>query len=172
MNDDIKNSSAWLDDQRQQDDGFKLPDGYFDSLEDRVFSRIEAAGLQRKVPVLGRKKPAKRFALLQIFTAVAAVSILVLAAVWFMNPPTTLEQPIAAVELGEAEIETYLLENIHDFEEDQLAMLPQYTENEYQAPISKKPIPSTKALDPYEISTDDLDHILNYMTEEELEEIF
>ena len=171
MDDEIKKSSAWLNELRQQDDGFKLPDGYFNSLEDRVFSRIEAAGIQRKVQAPKLKKHAKRFALLQILMAAAAVFTLVLAAVWFIKPSGSLTQPLASVELGDEEIETYLLEHVQDFEIDQLAMLPELSENEFQAPPSTNPPPPKKTIEPYEISPDDLDNILNDMTEEELEEI-
>ena len=166
---ELKKNAPWLYEQRQQEDGFKIPEGYFDTVEDRVLSRLEAAGPRRQAPQRLMKKPAKRFTLPQIFMAVAAVFSIAIAAVWFFKPITMVDQPLASVELSTDDIETYLLENVQDFEAEQLATLPDEDENEYQLPAQKTPSTSTDPLE--EISPEDVEHILNDMTEEELEEI-
>ena len=101
--------------------------------------------------------------------AVAAIFSIAIAAVWFFKPITMVDQPLASVELSTDDIETYLLENVQDFEVEQLATLPDEDENEYQLPAQKTPSTSTDPLE--EFSPEDVEHLLNDMTEEELEEI-
>ncbi len=170
MEDELKNIAPDLFKQRPQKDSLKLPEGYFEAFDARVIDRIEAAGLNQQAPLKIIKKPAKRFALPYMLTAAAAMVALVLAAVWFLKPASTLQQITASIELSDEEIESYLLKNVQYLEADQLAMLPEATENEYQAPsIQEKPSKKPAVSD--EITPKDVEFILNDMTEAELEEI-
>ena len=169
MDDELKKSAPWLYQQRQKEDGFKTPEGYFDTLEDRVFERIEAAGLQRQSGIKRSKRTAKRFSLPQVLMAVAAACALVLAAICFFSPPRTIQGSIASLELSDEDIESYVLENVQDFETEQLAALPAEDENEYQVPIDKPPSKSPETFE--DIKTEDLENILKDMTDEELEQI-
>lgn len=170
MEDELKKEAPELHEMRRHNDGFKLPDDYFGSFEDRVFGRIESAGIQRNAAQQAVKRTARRVSMPHMLLAAAAVITLLLAAVWFFKPTPAIEQPVASVELSEEEIETYLLENVQDFEAEQLAMLPDEEEQETTQPATKTP--DKKSDDPLEdISPEDVEHILNDMTEEELEEI-
>lgn len=170
MEDELKNIAPDLFKQRPQKDSFKLPEGYFEAFDARVMDRIGAAGLKQQAPLKIVKKPAKRFALPQLLMAAAAVFALVLAAVWFLKPSAAQDQITASIELSEEDIEAYLLENVQYLEVDQLAMLPEAAENEYQAPSIQEKLP-TKTTVHDEITPEDVEHLLNDMTESELEEI-
>lgn len=159
---------------KEKGDGFTVPADYFDGFESRVFERIEAAGIKRQMPEALVKSKAKRVSIYQYALAAAAVFAMVLAAVWFFRSNDEYEQPMASVTLSEEDIEAYLLENVRDFEVEQLAMLPTTEEPQVrQAPSDSKPVvpEKTVAPDPYEISPEDIEHILNDMTEEELQDI-
>ena len=160
----------WLQEQRQKESGLKVPDGYFDTFEDRVFEKIEQAGIRRQAPLTGRGKPAKRFGLYPYLMAAAAFMVLVLAAVWFLNPTAQTDTPtFAQVELSDDEIERYVLEHVHEFETDQLAVLKEEPEQVYEAPVSKPKRIEEANIE--ELTPADVENILNDMTDEELEEI-
>lgn len=163
----------FLKDFRAKGEGFKTPEGYFEGLEDAVFSRLEKGGDLRR-PVL---KVAKRPGLLPAFIrpraamALAAALALMLAAVWFFRQNSgDMLSPLAAAELSEEDLETYLLENAHEFDPEQLAAI----EPEETPDINPEndPAKSDKNTPPLEeIHPDDLDKILDDMTDDELEEI-
>lgn len=171
MDDERNKNETWLQEQFNKEDGFHLPDGYFDALEDRVFGKIEAAGLQRHTPLKLVKKPAQRFSLPRIFMAAAAIFSLVLGAIWFFQPVASTDAiaPIATVELSEEEIENYVLDNVQDFEAEQLAMLPSSEDSDGPAHLPPSPATTHDSLE--DLSPEDVEHILNDMTEDELEEI-
>ena len=169
MDDELKKIAPHLFENSRSEDGFRLPDDYFDQLENRVFGRIEAAGLLRQAPLKVLKKPAKRFSLPQFWMVAAAALTLALAAIWFFQPSAPLYEPIASVELSEEEIEAYVLDNVQDFEAEQLAMLPEEEENVHETPMQTTPKKSTDPLE--DLTPEDIEHILKDMTEEELEEI-
>ncbi len=170
MEDELKNIAPDVFKQLPQKDSFKLPEGYFESFDGRVMDRIEAFGLTQQVPLKIVKRPAKRVSMGYMLMAAAAVFALVLAAVWFLKPASAEDRTTASIELSDEEIEAYLLENVQYLEVDQLAMIPEATENEYQTPtIQEKPPQQTNV--PDEITPEDVEHLLNDMTEEELEEI-
>ncbi len=170
MDDELKNIAPELAKLRPQKEAFKLPDGYFETVEARVMGRIGAAGLQGQAPLKLAKKPARRIALPHYIMAAAAAVALVLAAVWFFNTAPAPPDSTASVELSEEDIEAYLLENVQYLELDQLAMLPGAAENEYQPPVYQEKTSPKNAV-PDEITPEDVEHLLNDMTEEELEEI-
>ena len=141
LDDELKNISPWLRDMKRPDDGFKIPEGYFDTLEDRVFARIEAA----------------------LFCAV-------LAAVWLLRPQPQAE--MAAVDLSVEDVEDYVLENVHDFDENQLASIPDegfLEANESPATPAENSGKAPSAGD--EFSPEDVEKLLNDMSDEELESI-
>lgn len=170
MSNKHKNTEPWLPENRPADDGFKVPAGYFDTLEDRIFDRLNASGIRQEVPLKVLKKPAKRIRLPHFLIAAAAVITLLFGAVWFFSLTTTVNQSVASVELSDEDIEAYLLENVQDLELGQLALLPEVQANEYQAPPVQT-VPSKKTESKYDITPEDVESILNDMTEQELEEI-
>ena len=94
-----------------------------------------------------------------------------MTAIWFVRQTDQIQPaPLVTTELTEDELESYVLENVHEFEPEQLAALaPEETsepEEEITPGAPKKNNPAAE-----EIHPDDLDKILDEMTEEELEQI-
>ena len=164
----------FLQDLKEKGDGFKVPEGYFEDFEDAVFARLKASGDLGKPAMKVVKRPTMFSVSIRPRTAMAlaAALALILAAVWFFRQPTSgLENTqVASTELSEDDIESYLLENVHEFEPEQLAAL---TTEEISEPIddSTPDAPKQKVRTSEEIHPDDLDQILDEMTDEELEQI-
>ncbi len=173
LDDELKNLPPFLKDLKAKGDGFNVPEGYFEEMEEAVFARLKASG------DLGRStmKVVKRPGMFPIFirprtaTALAAALALILAAVWFFRQPGAIEPlPLVSTELTEDDIETYVLENLHEFDPAQLAAL---TPDETAEPAEQFTPGTTKKKSSAseELQPDDLDKILDEMTDEELEQI-
>ena len=170
--DELKGLSPLLRDLRQQEEGFRVPEGYFGALEDSVFSRVETTGNPRK-PAMRAKRGGffGRFSRSQGMWAAAAALALLLAATWLLMIKP--EQPVVAKqELTEEEIETYVLENIHEFDAELLAAVPA---NEQALPATKPVAPTEakpKQSDPLDdLSEEELELLLKEMSDEELENL-
>lgn len=170
---ELKNLSPLLQDLKERGDGYKIPEGYFGDMEDAVFARLKSAGDLEKPPV----RFVKRTRMLPLFirprtaTAIAAALALILVAVWFVRQPASIQpSSTAETELTEEDLESYVLENVHDFEPEQLVALgheePMEPMEETMPGKSKKNNSTSEELHP-----DDLDKILDEMTDEELEQI-
>lgn len=164
----------FLKDLKSKGDGFNVPEGYFDDMENAVFARLKSAGdLDRPVPRVG-KRPRLWVAFIRPKAAMAyaAVLALILTAVWFIRQQTVdvPSTPVASVELSEEELEAYLLENAHEFEPEQLASLEvnPIAEPDDNQPADKSNSGKRKQPD---VHPDDLELILDEMTDEELEQI-
>jgi hypothetical protein len=170
LDDERSELSPWLREQREKGDGFRLPDGYFEGLEARVFERIDAGAAHHRPALRVVKKNAGLAIRPRAALALAAALSLVLAAVWFFrSQPTEVLAPIASVELTDEEIEAYVLSNVHDFEAQQLASLPTDESFEPDAPTEQSPRKARHPLD--DLKPEDVDALLNDMTEEELEDL-
>ncbi|GAB4496589.1 MAG: hypothetical protein OHK0019_28630 [Saprospiraceae bacterium] len=176
LDDELKERSPLLLDAKKQGDGFRLPEGYFEALEDAVFSRVDSAGIRRK-PVLEAKRGGLfgRFSRSGIAWAAAATFVIVLAAAWFFK--TQFVQPLAPVattqqELTEEEIETYVIENIQDFDASLIAAVPV---GEHVPPETKSATPTENnpaASDPLDdLSDEELELLLKEMSDAELENL-
>lgn len=176
LDDELKGLSPLLRDLRGQDDGFRVPEGYFGALEDSVLGLVDASAMRRK-QVMGARRGGlfARFSRSQVAWAVAAALTLVLAATWlFRTPPAQTDTlPVAtAQELTEEEIEAYVLENIRDFDAELLADVPlaghAQPETKTASPAETKP----KTSDPLdELSDEELELLLKEMSDEELENL-
>ncbi len=164
----------FLQDLKGKEDGLKVPEGYFEDLEEAVFNRLKASGMQGR-PVLTAPKRLGIFSLTirpRIVMALAAALTLVLTAVWYLRQPTMPLQTTqyASAELSEEDIESYLLDNVREFEPQQLAFLTpvEMVDPSDEMPPSAKPnnIPVSENIHPT-----DLNKILDEMTDEELEAI-
>lgn len=164
----------FLKDMRAKGDGLQVPEGYFDAMEDAVFARLRASGdLDRpKMQMVKRTGLFAAYIRPRTAMALAAALALVLAAVWFVRQSSTVAQetPIASTELTEDDIESYVLDNLHEFDPEQLASL---NKEEIVETIEETPpnTPKQKNSNPEELHPDDLDQILDEMTDEELEQI-
>ena len=171
---ELEGLSPKLRDLRRENDGFRLPDSYFESLEEAVFSRLDAAGARRQQELTvsrGKGLHSRLFSIRWMATA-AAVLALILAAVWFFKPtPVAAPQPVARQLTEEEIIESYVLENIRDFEVEQLAALS--TEHE----VESSPAPPNQQTTPKggdlldNMSTEEMELLLKEMTDEELESL-
>ena len=172
INDELDKLSPWLRDQKRQDDGFRMPDGYFDAMEQSVFGRLESSGGLRKsvVPApdngltarLGRK---------QWMWVAAAAFATVLAAAWFFGQPDELAAPVAATDLTEEEIESYVLDNIRDFDAELLADVPAQPAPAQEPAPANQPRPQQQTDPVDDLSDEEIELLLKDMSDEELENL-
>lgn len=172
LDDELKGLSPWLRDLGMQEEGFRVPEGYFGALEESVYSRVESAENRRK-PVMRIKRGGfvGRFSRSQVLWAAAASLALLLAATWLIRVKPAREI-VATQELTEEEIEAYVLENIRDFDVELLADVPAVEqtlpETQPAAPREAKP----KQPDPMDdLSEEELELLLKEMSDEELENL-
>lgn len=151
----------------------KVPESYFDGLEEAVFKRLEAGGEMRRPTVKAVKRPLLFPLSIRPRTAmaIAAGLAIMLAAIWFIQRPADVApQTFASADLTEEDLENYLFDNIHEFDPEQLATLAGEESHETpaettdDAPQKNKPAAT-------DIHPDDLEQILDEMTDEELEQI-
>ena len=113
------------------------PPGYFESLADRVVARAQEP--QAKV---------RRFNLVRIASAAAAVLLIVAVAMWLVNPKTATNGDVSA----EALIE-YVELNVDDYlAGDLIALLDDETIDEFMPAVS-----DDEALDALDVLLDDID---------------
>lgn len=157
-----------------KDDGLKVPEGYFEDVEGAVFARLKSAGDLNR-PVLAPKKRSGWSGLFirpKVAMAYAAALAMMLAAVWFIRQSTYTvpETTLFSAELTEEDLESYLLENLEEFDPHQLASLNVAVPAEPLEEGGSDSSPKNNST-PSEIHPDDLDDILDEMTDEELEQI-
>ncbi len=176
VNKELEDLATVLRDLKKQDDGFRLPDQYFEDLEESVFNKIDAMESRRRPILSARKGKGLRQWLLrpQLMAAAAAVFVVVLAAKWFFTPkpvPASAPAPVAAAQLTEEEmIEAYVLENIRDFDVNQLAAFSPDPDMETgSTPRQNKKLQPHHPLDG--LSPDEVDMLLKEMSDEELEKL-
>jgi hypothetical protein len=155
--------------------GFKVPENYFETLEDAVLQKIAQQGAQRTAPVALRVQSNNlRFRTpLRIALAAAASVALLLGAWWIFRPASA--APIAGAELTEEELQTYITENVADFEVEQLALLEASPTSE--SPESPETLPADSAAKRHpaasgrDLEIEDVKHLLDDMSDSELESI-
>ncbi|MCY7329943.1 MAG: hypothetical protein LH618_15420 [Saprospiraceae bacterium] len=204
LDDELRDLSPLLRDLKRQGEGLRTPDGYFDDLEARVFGRLDVHEpqifasqpayqpynlvgkvvarvswpvatrlVQRAMPLRRRIVPA--------LTAMAAGLALITAAVWFFRSPAVVQlapmlAQVTMPELSEDDIESYVLENVHEFDAAELATLPPVEVDDEVAP-EEKTAPKTpqhrskrqQALD--DLRPEDLDNVLDGLSDEDLEKL-
>ncbi len=179
LDDELRENAPWLRDLKRQGDGLRRPEGYFDDLEAQVFTRLDTMGARRTAPM--QTVPGGHWARrrrLRVLSALAAGIALAAAAFWFFKAPSVAGQPaIAEVQLpdlSEEDIETYVLENVQEFDAAQLAALPAIAVTD-QGPERAAPDPAAhrskrqQALD--DLDPEDLDHLLDELSNEDLESL-
>lgn len=167
LDDELKSLSPWLHQLPRGEDGLKTPPGYFEGLEEAIFSKIEAQEVRR--PALAARKGG----LLRpkMWSAAAAVAAIAVACWWMLRPQPSVTLPTEtyAEALTEAEIEAYVLDNITEFDSDQLAAVNMGIASE-QMPNTA---PATTATPrPADVITPaEMENLLQHMSEEELESL-
>jgi hypothetical protein len=175
IREELQGLSPFLADLHSKDSGQKAPEDYFDQLESEVFRKIEEGGYQREAPtgstpvwrgLIAIRR--SRFAM-----AAAAVFALVFGAWWFfrMQPASSPAVPENYQELAAAltaeDAAAYIAGNIHEFE---TATLETYVAVE-PAAESTPERPSKRARPLEDLSEEQLDLLLQDLSDEELEEI-
>ena len=173
LNDELRDLSPTLHAQlhKRSDDGLKVPEGYFDSLEDRVFQRLEQEGVLRSpAPAPMRVWFSRR----TLAAAAASAALLLAAGTWWMlhQPGEQTFATTEKTEISAEDVEAYVLQNIHDFEAEQLAVLapsdmPSTAHQNGNAQPGKR---DTRTAPP-ELSEEELENILLEMSDEELENL-
>lgn len=158
MNTNLKNEleglSPKLSEHKVKGDGFRHPDDYFNGLENRVFEKIEQAGLQHK-PLA--PTPSMTMVLRSNKTFLAAASIIGLCFFGWQVRQILMTKPAPEVAIqveapAQEVLEAYILENITEFEPGELVS----TDDELPASPTD------------EISVDE---VLDNLSDEELEDL-
>lgn len=183
--DELQQLSPFLRELRGKDDGFRLPPTYFDGLEDEVFKSIDALGARRR-PAASAPGSAIRQWLAawwqpRIALALGGVIALVVAGWWLLRPaPVPADVSPVAVRTEEAtpeDIEAYVLENVQDFDTDQLIALAVADEPAPATETKPRSAPETSATPAArpgiteELSPEELEMLLDDLTDEELEKL-
>jgi len=167
--------SPFLRNLKDKNGGFKVPEGYFDKLEDSVFQKINEQGARKKPLYATRGGLFHRLIHSRTTYAAAAAAIALMLAAWWFLRPATPALYMAQTDLTEEELQIYIAENVLEFEIDQLAML-QPEERAVDSPDIPETMP-TDSQKQHRVSPaklfhpEDVKDLLNDMSEEELEEI-
>lgn len=160
----------WLSDLKKKGDGFKLPADYFESFDQRVLDKTGDRKQSRAPEVLKAAVVNKRslFKWPRLMAAAAAVAALLVMAWWFVRP-----QAAPANDLSGEDLRAYILENTQEFEIEQLAsIVPEHLGapgQEAVENINPSQINGDKL--PEELRPEDLEHLLDDLSDEELQEI-
>jgi hypothetical protein len=169
LEEELRKSTPELLKQRTEKEGFQVPKGYFDTLEDRVLARIENHGHRRQPLVKGIHKQSLRMTTTRRWMATAAVFGLLCLAIWFVRQGIPAEQ----VAVGKKTPEDIFQANLSDNKPD--AALPPL-ERQQNDQKETEPLPLFHASPNHDLSLEDLspdqqDQILLDMTEDEIKEI-
>lgn len=183
LHDELNEHAPFLNELRQKEDGLRVPEGYFNGVEDDVFRQLDAIGARRKPAAFGKTREERSWwqfmqSLWQprIALAAAGATVLVIAGWWYFSdsPAQSAGQEFASTTISAEDAESYLLENLLELEPNQIAMI--LPEDELP-PISLEPVTGTTPREAtssdrdIQISNEDLENLLRDMTDEELEEL-
>lgn len=168
IQDELAELSSFLGQLKEKGEGMSVPPDYFDRLNDRVMERLEAEGEKFAAPPRSFwGLSVKRTRL----TAIAAAVTLLLAAWWWLRPAEQARVAIAIPDptvidtLTQEDAATYVHENILEFE---MEMLAAEFDNEETTGPETTTTPSVTKNRP---TPEELDNVLNDLTEEELEDL-
>lgn len=174
IHDELAGLSPSLRQMKEKDDGMRMPPDYFEQLQAKMMQQLkdeQPAPSAQIVPFWAVKTTRFRMA-----AAAASVAILLTAGWWYMRPAETIA-PITAVAepvqmddvaLTSEEAQLYIDENILEFDTEMLAAELDAAEMPVD-PAEKQPLKNN----PSKTQTPDetLDHVLDELTEEELEDL-
>ncbi|MBK9337747.1 MAG: hypothetical protein IPM98_14760 [Lewinellaceae bacterium] len=170
LHDELNEHAPFLREFKKADDGFQVPDGYFESVEDSVFRQLEAIGATRHAPA-----PKHRPSLWQVLQslwqprialAFAGVLAVAFSAWWLFRPATDGTTDSRTHLMVSAEdAESYLLENPMQLEPEDLAAA--FPEGQLPA-ITLENGGSNTPGEAVRLAPEDLELLLRDMTDEEL----
>lgn len=177
LHDELNEHAPFLNELRQKGDGMRVPADYFDTLNDSVFRQLDAIGARRKPAAFIKTKAQRswwqwmqylwqpRFAL-----ASAVLLSLALAGWWYFSKPAEPEIAVAAISAEDAE--AYLMDNLLELDQNQIAMILPADEMLHIS-IDAEPVPADTKTNKQELqlSPEDLEDLLRDMTDEELEDL-
>lgn len=166
---ELEGLSPWLQDQKKRGDGMDLPEGYFDDFERSMMERLAETPRAQK-PTFEVKAVNKRRWLIPRPYMAAAASVALLIVAWWVMRPTPAPVP-NTTDLSTEDVQAYLLDNIHEFEVDQLASLETEAPHQPEAGADGTSTPVTPRESTDELHPEDIDALLRDLSEEELEEI-
>lgn len=125
IKDELREQSPFLSEKfKENKGGFKMPEGYFESLSDRILEQVEEAPETKMAHMdsLSSASPAKvkKIRPYRMIAAAASVMLLIVAGLWFMNPSETTSQYAELEKLNEEGVLKYLDENMDEFDFDAL----------------------------------------------------
>lgn len=174
IHDELAGLSSTLRQLKEKDAGMRLPPDYFNQLQEKMMQQLkeEQPGPSAKT-VSFWSVSTNRF---RMAAAAASVAVLLTAGWWYSRPATTVDAPLAVTEptpveataLSSEEAQLYINENILEFDTEMLAaelVAADGSEN----PAEKTDMKSTNKK--LRIADDDLEHVLDELTEEELEDL-
>ncbi len=179
---ELEELSPHLHELRSKDDGFRLPSGYFESLDDEIFQQLDAIGARRR-PAARTERPGfwNWIAGLWQPRLALAFSVLLIAtlAVWWLwrtpAAPTSSAPIVQQEEPTPEELEAYVMDNVLDFEPEQLAALamlddePEMPSNNPETKPQTNQKTTPKATDV--LSPEELELLINDLTDEEIEQM-
>ncbi len=159
--------SPFLKDLKRKGEDQRVPAHYFDGLEDAVFAQIKNKGLDRQTVTPAMK--ASQGGRFNRIWLVAAAVVLLVSAVWFLRFSNNSQSlaPYAQIELTEEEVETYLLDHVHDFELEALSAIGADLED-LDMPNKKSGNNHRKSDD---LTPEDIESVIDQMSDEELEDL-
>lgn len=174
---ELRELSPFLQELKRKGDGMKLPDQYFEAMESQVMARLSAEASVPGMRIV--KKPALRRLFRQpwLMAVAAGFAGTLLTAWWFVQSGSEAAAPapsaaFIAQQLSDEDLEAYLLDNIADFDSEQLAVLTpnelpeQSAEKNNETPGRKQAKPSI-----HDLKEAEMDMLLKDMSDEELEEL-
>jgi anti-sigma-K factor RskA len=170
IHDELKGLSPLLDQLKDKGDGMSAPPDYFSRLNERVMQRLEAEGeIRTPEPVRFWSVAVNRT---RMAVAAAAAVVLLLTAWWWMRPAETplvadtgVQEEMTVDSLTQEDAEAYIQENIMEFDAEMLAA-------EFDEPTSpESTMPTTTKKNTTNTPQEDLDDVLDDLTEEELEDL-
>ena len=178
LQEELNKHAPLLQPLREREDGLQVPPGYFDNLEAGVFRQLDAIGARRK-PLAPMARPGlwnRLQALFQPRTALAFAGVLalMLAAWWYFGPQQSGGTQTALSDISAEDAEAYLFDNALELEPEQIALalpaddLPLITIQAPENAASGDPATPVKEL---QLSPDDLNELLDDMSDDELKEL-
>lgn len=173
IHDELAGLSPMLRQMKEKDDGMRLPPDYFEQLQAKMMQQlkeVQPGPAAKTVPFWSVSTNRFRMA-----AAAASVAVLLTAGWWYMRPtetaaPVVITEPAQVEEaaLTSEEAQYYIEENILEFDTEMLAAELEAAET-VENPADKQPLKnnSNKA----HTTDESLDHVLDELTEEELEDL-
>ena len=159
---------------KQSPDGMKIPEGYFDTLEDKVFAQLDATGERIIERPANSNRLRVSFMQPRVLLAAASFLVLLVAGWWILRPEPVEDKALQAAvntELTPEQAHAYIQENIQEYDSEMLlaALEPQGPEATSAMPAAPAKPTVTKAK---RLTNDEIVAVLEEMSDEELEDLF